>query len=63
MRGKDASDRDKAKDSNQPAWQKDKRAAQHECQRNNSNGDNNNGKGDSGDNKDNDNYIGSGGQH
>jgi hypothetical protein len=37
--------------------------AQHECQHNDSNGDNNNANCDSGDNDNNANYVGSGGQH
>jgi hypothetical protein len=49
--------------NNQPAGQRDERVAQHERQRNDSNGDDDNGDGDSGDNNDNDHYAGSGEQH
>ncbi len=63
MRGKDASNRCKATAINQPVQQKNKRAAQHECQGKDSNGDNDIGGDDCADNNDNDNYGDSGSQH
>jgi hypothetical protein len=50
--------------NNQPMQQKNKRAGQHECQCNDSNGDNNNCNSDGGNNNNNeDNYVSSDGQH
>ncbi len=53
MHSKDASNRGKATGNNQPARQKDKRAAQHERQSNNSNGYDDIGDDDHADNNDN----------
>jgi hypothetical protein len=52
MRGKDASNRGKATGKTQLARRKDKRAAQHECQRNHSIGYDDIGNNDRADNND-----------